>query len=162
MALYWSKNITQVVSTTHLNQIEKIHKLKILNQGLLPVCFFESLQSQDEKLCIMLIREGWERNSSEPTTFKPMHSCGVDGNCLFTRNICTIFNVVMLPLLFCLQIKSCQSSKVLLASSFVYSGSSFYPLSVIMCSVCPPVCLCFHIPVNIEILKSGETKILFL
>jgi hypothetical protein len=54
----------------------------------------------------------------------------------------------VLPLLLRLQKQSCQPTQILLAHCLVHCGSSFYPLSVVVSGVRPPVCLLLHVTQN--------------
>ena len=66
---------------------------------------------QDEELGVMLVGKRWERNWTEFSAFKPMYSCGVNCHCFFWRYIRPILQVIVLPLLFCLQIQSGQPTR---------------------------------------------------
>lgn len=51
----------------------------------------------------------------------------------------------MLPFLLSFQVEPGQPAQVLLADSFVYSGTSADPLPVVVSCVCPPVSFCLHV-----------------
>lgn len=63
---------------------------------------------QDEELGVVLVGQGRERNGAELPALKPVDSCSVDSHCLLRRDIRPILEVVVLPLLLCLQVQPCQ------------------------------------------------------
>ena len=68
--------------------------------------------------------------------------------------LCTYFfnvhlshlQVVVLSFLLSFEVKSCKTTQIFLANSFVNSGTTTNTFSVVMCSVCPPISLGFDIP----------------
>lgn len=57
---------------------------------MLPVGFFEPLQGQNEKLGVMFVGQGRERDGGEATTLKPVNSGGVNGHCFFSCDVGSI------------------------------------------------------------------------
>ena len=87
----------------------------------------------------MLVREWWKRNGRKASTLQPVNSGGVDGDSFLSRDIWTILQIVVLPLLLCLEIEPRQPAKVLLTHCLVHRSSSTDSLPVVVSRVCPPV-----------------------
>ena len=81
----------------------------------------------------------------ELSCLKPMEYLCMDCCGLFCGKIWSIFQIVVLSLLFCFQVEACQPAKVLLADSLVDGSASADSLSIVVSSIRPPVCLCFDI-----------------
>ena len=73
--------------------------------------------------------------------FEPVEYLRVDCRGLFSCEIGTVLEVIVLSLLLCLQIQPRQSTKVLLADSFVDSSSAANTLSIVVRGIGPPISL---------------------
>jgi len=83
----------------------------------------------------------WEKAGQQTTTTRrTLWRRPIKSNTQFSY-----LQIIVLPLLFCFQIKPSQSSKILLANSLINSGTSSDSLSIIMRSVGPPISFSFHI-----------------
>ncbi len=71
-----------------------------------------------------------------------------DGNSLLWGDVRSILEVVVLPLLLCLQVQTCQPAQVLAAHCLVHSGSTPDTLPVVVGHIGPPVRLLLHITQN--------------
>ena len=71
-----------------------------------------------------------------------------DGNSLLWGDVRSILEVVVLPLLLCLQVETCQPAQVLAAYCLVHSGSTPNTLPVVVGHIGPPVRLLLHISQN--------------
>lgn len=106
----------------------------------------------------MLVGERREGDGREATALQPVDSCGIDGHSLLCRDVGTVLQVVMLPLLFRLQVEPSEAAKVLLADGLVNSGSATDPLSVVVSSVGPPVCLALDIAQDHVLHRDGQAR----
>ena len=118
------------------------------------VLLLKSLQGQDEQLGVVLVVQRREGNRSELSGFQPVHGGGVDCHCLLSTDIWAILQVVVLPLLLCLQPQAGQPTQVLLAGGLVHSGTTANSLSVVVCGIGPPVSLGLDIPQD-HVLNGG-------
>mmetsp|Transcript_70723 Transcript_70723/g.165865 ORF Transcript_70723/g.165865 Transcript_70723/m.165865 type:complete len:432 (+) Transcript_70723:3649-4944(+) len=125
-----------VVSLLHQAQFLS---LLLVQARLHCVLLLQSLQSQNQQLCVVLVIQRRERNRGELSRLQPVHCGRVDGHSLLTTDIRTILQVVVLPLLLCLQPKTGESAQVFLACGLVHRGTSANTLSIVVRRVGPPV-----------------------
>mmetsp|Transcript_8674 Transcript_8674/g.16832 ORF Transcript_8674/g.16832 Transcript_8674/m.16832 type:complete len:225 (-) Transcript_8674:2158-2832(-) len=126
----------------------KFFTLRLIQSHFHRVGFLESLQRKNEEFRIVFVREGRERDRRELPTLQPTHTRGVDRHCFFRGHIRTILKVVVLTLLFVLEPQSCEAAKILFANSFIDCRTSPNALPVVVCNVCPPICLRLHVAKN--------------
>ena len=79
---------------------------------------------------------------------KPMYESRINGDSFIWSDVRAILEIVMLPLLLSLKVKSSETAQILLADSLVNSCTSSNPLSIIVSGISPPVSLSFDIPEN--------------
>lgn len=56
--------------------------------------------------------------------------------------------VIVLPLLFCLQVQAGEAAQVLFANSLIYSGPTADSFTVVVGSIGPPISLGLNVPKN--------------
>lgn len=56
--------------------------------------------------------------------------------------------VIVLPLLFCLQVQASEAAQVLFANSLIYSGPTADSFTVVVGSIGPPISLGLNVPKN--------------
>ena len=97
--------------------------LTLVQPRLDRVRLFQPLQREDEQLCVVLVGEWWEWDGGEPPRLQPVHRGCIDGDCLFGRDVGSVLQVVVLPLLLGLQVEPGQAAEVLLAHRLVNRGA---------------------------------------
>ena len=105
MTLNTRKSFVRIIISL-FNQAQ-FFTLRLIQSALHTVCLLQSLKSQDQKLCVILVRKRWEGYGCESPAFQPMHSGSVYGNSLFSCNVRSILEIVVLPLLLSFQVKTC-------------------------------------------------------
>ena len=65
-----------------------------------------------------------------------------------TQSSCPNLQVIVLPLLLCLQIQASEAAQVLFANSLVYSSPATDPFPVVVGSIGPPISLGLNVPKN--------------
>ena len=105
----------------------------------------EPLEGKDEELGVVFVGERREWDGSKLPAFKPVHSGGVDCNCLLGTDVRTILQIVVLSLLFGLEPQTSKPSQVLLHHSLIYCSSSLDTFTIIVCNIGPPISLRFDV-----------------
>ena len=84
----------------------------------------------------------------ELSSFQPVKDLRVDSCSFFCCQVWTIFEVIVLPLLLGLEIKTSQAAQVFLAYSFVNCCTSSDSFSIVVSGICPPISLCLNVANN--------------
>ena len=77
---------------------------------------------QDEEFGVVLVGEGREGDGAELPAFQPVNSSSVDSHSFLRRDIRPILEVVVLPLLLCLQIQPGQPATATSLSKSKYEN----------------------------------------
>ena len=97
----------------------KFFSLRLIESSLDTVGFLQLFESENEEFRVVLVRKRRERNRSELPRFEPVNGSRVDRDSLFRRNVRSILEVRVLPLLFSLEVETSETTQVLLGDSFL-------------------------------------------
>ena len=88
--------------------------LTLVETTLDTVRLLELLKSENEELCVVLVRKWWEGNGCKLAGLEPVDGRGVDGDGLLGRDVGTILEVSVLSLLLSLEVETSETTEVLL------------------------------------------------
>lgn len=122
--------------------------LTLIQPRFYAVSFLQPLKSQNQQFRVVLVGQRREGNWREAARLEPVHGGRVNGHGLLRRDVGTVLEVVVLPLLLGLQVETSQPTQILLAHRLVHRGSATYSLAIVVRRVCPPVGLHLHVSQN--------------
>jgi hypothetical protein len=108
MPFYSGKSLVRVIIS--LFDETQLLPLRLVKSRLHTVRFFESLETKDKDLSVILVIKRREGDVHELTSLKPVNGSCENCDCLFRSHIWAISEIAKLSLLFSLQEESGESA----------------------------------------------------